>query len=65
MGFWNALSVLAPIAPALSDAQDIRTQRSQQQQDFASEQALKTAQLTAQKLAAQAEQSKCLDRMLK
>ena len=58
MGFWNALSVLAPVAPAMAEAQDIRTQRQQQQQDFASEQALKQAQLTAQKLAAQGEQQR-------
>lgn len=58
MGFWNALSVLAPVAPALSDARDIRTARQQQIQDFASDQALKQAQLTAQKLAAQGEQQR-------
>ena len=29
MGFWNALSALAPIAPAMSDAKDLRTAREQ------------------------------------
>jgi hypothetical protein len=58
MGFWNALSVLAPVAPALSDAQDIRTDRAQSAAKFASDQALKDAQLTAQKLAAQGEQQR-------
>lgn len=58
MGFWNALSALAPIAPAMSDAADLRTAREQQQQDFASDQALKQAQLTTQKLADQAEQQR-------
>lgn len=58
MSFWNALSVLAPVAPAMSDAQDIRTQREQEQEQFTSEQALNQAQLTAQRLAAQAEQQR-------
>ena len=56
MSFWNALSVLAPVAPAMSDAKDLRTQREQEQQQFAQDQALRQAQLTAQKLAAQGEQ---------
>ena len=58
MGFWNALSVLAPVAPAISDAADLRTQRQRDAADFASEQALKEAQLTTQKLAGQAEQQR-------
>lgn len=58
MGFWNALSVLAPVAPAMSDAADLRTQRQRDAADFASEQALKQAQLTTQKLAAQGEQQR-------
>ena len=49
MGFWNALSVLAPVAPALSDAQDIRAQRAQDAQDLE----LKRAQATIQGLAAE------------
>lgn len=51
MGFWNALSVLAPVAPAMAQAHDIRLQREQEQQDFAQEQALKKAQLLTQQLA--------------
>ena len=58
MGFWNALSALAPIAPAMSDAQDLRTARQQQTQDFASEQALKQAQLVTQQMAAQSEKQR-------
>ena len=65
MGFWNALSVLAPVAPALSDAQDIRAQRqadaqklAQQAAAFPKEQALRDAQLTASNLAAQADQQR-------
>ena len=58
MGFWNALSVLAPVAPAISDARDLRLQRDQEQQKFDSDQALKSAQLTTQKMAAQAEQQR-------
>ena len=54
MGFWNALSVLAPVAPAMSDAQDIRAQRAQDQQDLE----LKKAQLTTQQFAAQNEQQR-------
>lgn len=57
-GFLNALSALAPVAPALSDAHDLRTARTQQQADFASDQALKQAQLTVQNLAAQGEQQR-------
>jgi len=60
MGFWNALSVLAPVAPALSDAQDIRTQRERDAASFTQDQALKDAQLTAQKLAAQGEQQRII-----
>jgi hypothetical protein len=52
-GFMQALSALAPIAPALSDARDIRTQRERDAQTFASDQALKQAQLTIQQVAAQ------------
>ena len=58
MGFWNALSVLAPVAPALSDAQDIRTARQQDAAKFAQDQDLKQAQLTVQQLAAQSEQQR-------
>lgn len=58
MGFWNALSVLAPVAPAMAAGQDIRAQRQQEQESFAQDQALKDAQLTAQKLAAQAEEQR-------
>jgi hypothetical protein len=58
VGFWNALSVLAPVAPAMSDAADLRTQRQRDAADFASEQALKQAQLTTQKLAAQLDQQR-------
>ena len=54
MGFWNALSVLAPVAPALSDAQDIRTARQQDAAKFAQDQDLFKAQLTINQLAAQA-----------
>jgi hypothetical protein len=64
-GFWNALSVLAPVAPALSDAQDIRAQRqadaqrlAQQAAAFPKEQALRDAQITAERLAAQSEQQR-------
>ena len=52
-GFLQALSALAPIAPAMSDAKDIRLARQQQQETFAQDQALKAAQLTVQNLAAQ------------
>jgi hypothetical protein len=58
MGFWNALSVLAPVAPALSDAQDIRTQRAQDAAKFAQDAELKKAQITAQQMAAQADQQR-------
>jgi hypothetical protein len=58
VSFWQALSALAPVAPALSDARDIRTQRDQEQQQFGQEQQLRQAQLTAQKLAAQGEQQR-------
>ena len=37
MSFWNALSVLAPVAPAMSDARDIRTDREQSAAKFASD----------------------------
>jgi hypothetical protein len=58
VGFWNALSVLAPVAPALADAQVLRTERQQQAQSFATDQALKQAQLTTQRLADQAQQQR-------
>ncbi len=58
MGFWNALSALAPVAPAMSDAKDLRTAREQDATKFTSDQALAQAQLTTQKLAAQAEQQR-------
>jgi hypothetical protein len=35
MGFWNALSILAPVTPAMSDAKDIRAARAQDEQDLA------------------------------
>ena len=61
-GFLQALSALAPVAPALSDAQDIRAQRQadaqklvQQAAQFPKEQALRDAQITAANLAAQQE----------
>jgi hypothetical protein len=60
MGFWNALSALAPIAPAMAEAKDIRTARDQDQQQFAQDQQLKQAQLTAQQFAAQAEQQRII-----
>jgi hypothetical protein len=50
--------VLAPIAPAMSDAQDIRTQRTQDAAKFASDQALSQAQLTVRQLAAQGDSQK-------
>jgi hypothetical protein len=49
VGFWNALSVLAPVAPALSDAQDIRASRAKEQQDLE----LAKAQTTTQQMAAE------------
>ena len=58
MGFWNALSVLAPVAPALSDAQDIRTARQQDTAKFAQDQQLHDAQMTTQKMAAQEAQQR-------
>ena len=58
MGFWNALSVLAPVAPALSDAQDIRTARQQDAAKFAQDQQLHDAQMTTQKMAAQEAQQR-------
>jgi len=58
MGFWNALSVLAPVAPAMAEARDLRTARQQQAADFASDQALKQAQITTARLAQQAEQQR-------
>jgi hypothetical protein len=58
MGFWNALSALAPVAPAMSDAKDLRTAREQDAAKFASDQALAEAQLTTQKLAAQLDQQR-------
>jgi len=54
VGFWNALSILGPIAPAMSDARDIRAQRAQDVQDLE----LKKAQATTQQMAAQAEQQR-------
>ena len=54
MGFWNALSVLAPIAPAMSDARDIRAQRAQDAQDLE----LKKAQAVTQQMASQVEQQR-------
>jgi len=61
-GFLNALSFLAPVAPAMSDAQDIRTQRQQDAAKFASDEQLKQAQLTVQQLAAQGEQQVLTER---
>ena len=53
MGFWNALSALAPVAPALSDAQDIRTARQQDAAKFAQDQELSKAQTVTQQMAAE------------
>ncbi len=58
MGFWNALSVLAPVAPAMSDARDLRVQREQDARSFQQDAALKQAQLTAAQLAAQGEKQR-------
>lgn len=58
MGFWQALSALAPVAPAMAAAQDLRTQRAQEAQAFSQDQQLKDAQLTAQKLAAEGEKQR-------
>ena len=57
-GFLQALSALAPIAPAMSDAKDIRLARQQQQETFAQDQALKAAQLTVQNFTAQESQQR-------
>lgn len=54
MGFWSALSALAPVAPALADARTLNTRQQQEKQQFAQDSALREAQLTAQRLAAQA-----------
>jgi hypothetical protein len=48
-GFWNALSVLAPVAPALSDAQDIRADRAKEAQELE----LRKAQTTVEQMAAE------------
>lgn len=61
MGFWNALSVLAPVAPAMAEAKDIRTQRTQDAQKFAQDQALGQAQLKTRQMAAQLDQQKIRD----
>ena len=53
MGFWNALSVLGPVGPALSEAQDIRTQRTQDAAKAAQEAESHKAQMTIQQLAAE------------
>ena len=58
MGFLDALSVLAPVAPALSDARDLRTQRTQDAAKFAQDQALGQAQLTVQQLATEGEKQR-------
>ena len=58
MSFWTALSALAPVAPALSDARDLRTQRERDATDFESEQNLKQAQLVTQQLADQGEKQR-------
>ncbi len=55
-GFAQALSALAPIAPALSDAKQLNTDRAQQQEQFAQETELRQAQLLVQKLAAENQQ---------
>jgi hypothetical protein len=49
MGFWNALSVLAPVAPAMSDARDLRADRAKQAQELE----LQKAQTVTQQLAAE------------
>ncbi len=49
MGFWNALSVLAPVAPAMSDARDLRADRAKQTQELE----LQKAQTVTQQLAAE------------
>ena len=58
MGFWNALSVLAPVAPALSDAQDIRTQRAQDAAKFAQDQEMAKARTTVEQFAGQEAQQR-------
>ena len=65
MGFWSALSALSPVAPAMSDAQDIRTQRqedaqklAQQAAAFPKEQALRDAQVTTAQMANQLDQQR-------
>lgn len=58
MGFWQALSALAPVPSALADAHALRLAQQQEQQQFAQESALRDAQVTAQKLAAQGEEQR-------
>ena len=58
MGFWNALSVLAPVAPALSDAQDIRTARTQDAAKFAQDQELAKARTAVEQFAGQEAQQR-------
>ena len=58
MGFWNALSVLAPVAPALSDAADLRTQRQEQEQAFQQQIAQSHAALAQSEAATAAERQK-------
>jgi hypothetical protein len=53
-GFWNALSVLAPVAPALSDAQDIRADRAKEAQELE----LRKAQTTVEQFAGQEAQQR-------
>jgi hypothetical protein len=57
-GFVQALSALAPIAPALADAKQLNTERAQQQEQFAQDAQLREAQLTASRLASEAEQQR-------
>jgi hypothetical protein len=45
MGFWNALSVLGPIAPAQAEAQEIRRQRDIQNQEAQQDAALRKVQI--------------------
>ena len=58
MAFWNALSVLAPVAPAMSDARDLARERQQQQEQFAQDAALRRAQLITSQLAAEGEKQR-------
>jgi len=58
LGFWNALSVLAPVAPALSDAQDIRTARTQDAAKFAQDQELAKARTAVEQFAGQEAQQR-------